>query len=125
MESTAKKFIYVIEDDLAIRGLLLELLESEGYEVGAAENGQEAIDFLTGCENLPSLILVDLAMPVKDGLQFRREQKTLKNLAMIPTIMMSASGDQGRKHAENEANGFLTKPIDLNIFLNTIGEYLK
>ncbi len=124
MESAAKKYIYIIEDDLAIRGLLVELLESEGYQVASAENGQEALDFLATASHLPSLILVDLAMPVKDGLQFRKEQKLQKNLADIPTIMMSASGDKGRKHAESEVNGFLTKPIDLNLFLKTIGSYL-
>ena len=124
MESSNKKYIYIIEDDLAIRSLLIELLESEGYQVGSAGNGQEAIDFLSQSKKLPALILVDLAMPIKGGLQFRKEQKALENLATIPTIMMSASGDEGRSIAESEMSGFLTKPIDLNLFLETIGAHL-
>lgn len=125
MESSNKKFIYIIEDDLAIRSLLKELLESEGYQVGSAGNGQEAINFLSQSTKLPSLILVDLAMPIKDGLQFRREQKTLNKLATIPTIIMSASGEGGRSIAKNEMSGFLTKPIDLNLFLQTIEAHLQ
>ena len=81
--------ILVIEDDTDIREALVFLLESEGYEVAAAENGKAALDLLSQGRN-PELILVDLFMPVMDGLTFRKKQLGRPEIAKIPVILMSA-----------------------------------
>jgi CheY-like chemotaxis protein len=82
--------ILVIEDDAGLRGALAELLAEEGYDVSCAENGADALAKLF--EGLvPSLILLDLAMPVMDGFTFRRAQRNDPRIASVPTVVLSAS----------------------------------
>ena len=69
-----QKSILIIEDDRDILEVLKDLLESEGYTVSTAENGKMGIEVLQALNEPPKLILVDLMMPIMDGLQFRQEQ---------------------------------------------------
>src|ERR1044071_1184503 len=75
--------ILVVEDDSAIREVLTDVLESEGYQVLNAANGREAIQLLRS-STLPCLILLDLMMPVMNGWQFRDEQRQDPLLAPVP-----------------------------------------
>jgi two-component system phosphate regulon response regulator PhoB len=84
--------ILIVEDDKYILSAFQDLLNDEGYSVSTASNGQEALDILRASDQLPNLILLDWMMPVKDGLEFRREQSADASLAKIPTVMMSADG---------------------------------
>ena len=118
----AKK-ILVVEDDTSIRELLVELLESESYEVDSAVNGLEAIKLLES-GNLPDLILIDLMMPIMDGYSFRTEQ--LKNIAWskIPTVVMSAEANAKEKMKNFQITAFLSKPVELETILNTVARYV-
>jgi CheY-like chemotaxis protein len=118
----AKK-ILVVEDDTSIRELLVELLESESYEVYSAVNGLEAIKFLEG-GILPDLILIDLMMPIMDGYAFRTEQ--LKNSAWskIPTVVMSAEANAKDKMKNFQITAFLSKPVELETILETVVRYV-
>ncbi len=104
--------ILVVEDDPDIRSGVAEVLREEGYEVATAADGRQALDWLrTG--NVPSLILLDLMMPVMDGWEFRSEQLRDPNAARIPVIVLSGAGDV-RQHATSlAADGFLVKPLDV------------
>ncbi|MFL6646633.1 MAG: response regulator, partial [Sulfurifustaceae bacterium] len=82
--------VLVIEDDADIRGCVVEALEGEGYTVVTAENGQEGIDSLRNAARLPDLIILDLMMPVKDGVEFRMEQQAEPRWKDIPVIVMTA-----------------------------------
>ncbi len=117
----AKK-ILVIEDDTAIRELLVELLNSEGYEVLSAVHGQEGIDFLKN-GSLPDVILMDLMMPVMDGYAFRTEQLKNSKWSTIPTIVMSAEAQAREKLKPYHVNDFLSKPVELDTILSTIAKY--
>ncbi len=112
--------ILVIEDDAALRGALAELLADAGYDVSCAENGADALtklwDGLT-----PSLILLDLAMPVMDGWSFRRAQRDDPRLARVPTVVLSAShGADPAAIAALEVDGFLPKPFEAEHLMNTV-----
>lgn len=85
----ATKNILVVDDDLDIRIALSELLEDEGYTVGTAANGFEALTYLRE-HPLTFLVLLDLMMPMMDGFQFRAEQKNNPKIASIPVIVMTA-----------------------------------
>jgi CheY-like chemotaxis protein len=61
----------------------------ENYLVSRAVNGQKALDLLHSMKELPSLILLDITMPVMDGIEFRQEQKRDPRLAKIPVIVMT------------------------------------
>jgi CheY-like chemotaxis protein len=114
-----KPYILVVEDDFDIRDILTEILRDEGYRVGAAANGQEALDCLNGGD-LPSLILLDLMMPVMNGWQFRAAQLSDPRLAGIPVIVISADTSVQDKAAVLGAAHVLTKPIQLDRLLEII-----
>lgn len=79
--------ILVIDDQPELRMLFQRVLESQGYAVFTASNGQEGLDALDSCE--PRLILLDMAMPQMDGLDFLRQLRTNSRWATVPVIMLS------------------------------------
>jgi CheY-like chemotaxis protein len=117
---TAPARILVVEDDSAIRQSLAELLEDEGFEVSCAANGAEALSTLA-CGAAPSLILLDLTMPVMDGWTFRNAQRSDPSLAQIPTVVLSAShGGDVASLARLEPAAFFAKPFDLDQLIDTV-----
>jgi CheY-like chemotaxis protein len=116
------KHILVVEDDTSIRELLVELLESEGYEVASAVNGLEGIKYLQNNKR-PDLILIDLMMPVMDGYTFRTEQLKNDVWAQIPTVVMSAEANAKDKMKSYKITAFLSKPVELDTILATVELY--
>jgi CheY-like chemotaxis protein len=111
--------VMVVEDDEQVRELLVCALELEGYRVVEARNGREAIDQLHTNRD-PALILLDLMMPVMDGWQFRMLQRREASLAAIPVVVVSAAGWLPERVALLGANGYLEKPIDLDLLLAAV-----
>jgi CheY-like chemotaxis protein len=69
------------------------------------------------------VILLDLMMPIMNGWQFRYEQRQDSDLSKIPVVVVSAKSDS-RQHAEwLEADGYISKPIDLNVLFGTLSRY--
>lgn len=105
-----KRRIVIADDDSEIRQMIAELLETEGWEVQQAENGQEAIELVR--ERVPMAVLLDLSMPVKDG------QETLEELKVyipeLPVVILSGEGDIERAVSamKSGAFDFITKPPD-------------
>ena len=92
--------------------MMRRLLELSGYEVSEAVNGVEAVQAAES-EN-PSVILMDLSLPLVDGLAATRRIRQLPDLATVPIIAVSAH-DTADFHAEALAAGcdaYITKPID-------------
>ena len=116
------KHILIIEDDKDILEVLKDLLESEGYQVSLAENGQEALDLLDRSTDLPGLILVDLMMPIMDGFQFRQRQSADERFKNIPVVVMSADGYLEAKKKRIGVETLMKKPLDLENFLSIISE---
>ena len=114
--------VLVVEDDPELLLSLSEVLESEGYRVTGARNGLEALGRLRGGTR-PSVILLDLMMPIMNGWQFRYEQRQDSDLAKIPVVVVSAKSDSQQHALWLEADGYITKPIDLNVLLDTLSHY--
>ncbi len=114
--------VLVVEDDPELLLSLSEVLESEGYCVTCARHGLEALGRLRG-GNRPSVILLDLMMPIMNGWQFRYEQRQDSDLAKIPVVVVSAKSDSQQHALWLEADGYISKPIDLNVLLNTLSHY--
>jgi len=109
-----RKTVLVIDDDHDIRGSLSRALEDEGYTVELADNGKTALDALrAGSCSRPSLIFLDLMMPVMDGFLFRREQMCEKALADIPVVVLSADRNVANAGASLRAAASLGKPVHL------------
>jgi CheY-like chemotaxis protein len=112
--------ILVVDDQAAIRLMFSDLLEDEGYTVVCAANGKEALDYLRHAEELPGLILLDLAMPVMTGYEFLREQQQDARLAAIPVILMTARGYFEQDGLDMYAADYIHKPTELNALLAAI-----
>jgi CheY-like chemotaxis protein len=84
--------VMIVDDDPDIRETLRGILEEEGLQAIEAAHGQEALDLLRGASSLPHMILLDLGMPVMNGMVFREQQLADPRLAEIPVVIISAGG---------------------------------
>ncbi len=108
--------ILVVDDDAAILATIGDILESEGYPVAAATNGAEALRAIE--RERPSLVLLDMRMPVLDGWGFARELRR-RGLA-VPVLVMTAARDAREWAEEIGADGFLAKPFNLPELLDAV-----
>ncbi len=116
--------ILVVDDVLEIRQLLVNLLESVGLEVRAAENGAVAIAIYQ--EWLPHLILMDISMPVMDGYEAIRQIRAIPAETSTKIIALTASAfDSDRRTAlEAGCDDFVVKPFTEAIVFDKIGNLL-
>src|SRR5687768_1919238 len=105
------KQVLVVEDDPDLRDMMEQLLHLEGFAPLTAPNGREALNLLEAGA-LVKVILLDLMMPVMDGWEFRRRQRTNPRVAGIPVVVMSAV-DHDRVR-EIEAVASFRKPLAFN-----------
>jgi two-component system chemotaxis response regulator CheY len=105
----SRSTILVVEDDHDIRVAVRRLLEDEGYEVLTATNGRSALDLLEVLPETPSLILLDLMLPIMDGWHFAEELRLRPRLAEIPIAVMSAYQHLPRPDGIVE---FIPKPVN-------------
>jgi len=110
--------LLIIEDDPDVSDALASVLREEGYEVVTAANGLEGLQQLRG-GTPPSLILLDLMMPVMDGYRFRAEQLRDPTLAAVPVLVLTAGIADARMDTLGAA-GALHKPIDLDVLLSAV-----
>lgn len=114
------KNILIVEDDEDILRNLKRLLESEGYNVEVANNGQHALAQLLASQELPALIILDLMMPVMDGFQFKKIQDQTPRLASIPVLIMTADGHTEEKRLKTGSLMALKKPADIDEILEAV-----
>jgi CheY-like chemotaxis protein len=113
------KDILVVEDDTGVREALVEVLELEGHHVVATKNGEEALERL-GHMPPPSLILLDLMMPVMNGWEFLDRLHANERAVDCPVIIVSAFEQTARTL---DADGFVPKPIDLDVLLHAVNRW--
>jgi len=111
--------VLLIEDDLAAREPLEELLRQEGLDVQIASDGAEAHEHLRGGVR-PCVILLDLLMPGMDGPEFRAEQMRDPVLARIPVVVLSGDALIDEKALQLGIDYYLRKPVDLDQFIAAI-----
>lgn len=114
------KNILIVEDDLDIAENLKALLSLEGYNSEISRDGLEALNKLHDDGPRPSLILLDLMMPVMDGFQFYREQQADSTIAGIPVVVMTAGGNVEAKVQKMGIQAYFRKPIDVDKLFMTI-----
>lgn len=109
--------ILVVEDDRDTREAISQILAEEGFSVAQAANGLEALRYLRQQGNV-GLILLDLMMPVMDGVQFRSLQSRDPELAAIPVIALTALDAPYPLELSNAT--VVRKPIDMARLLRLI-----
>lgn len=123
--SVSNETVLVVEDDADIRDVIQYNLEREGYEVLACEDGESA--WRTVRENRPDLVLLDLMLPGKDGVEICREMRADEATEAIPVIMVTA------RDTESDvvlglgvgADDYLTKPFSPRELLARVRAVLR
>ena len=116
--------IMVVEDFEDNRFMMRRLLEMSGYQVLEAVNGEEAVEIAK--RERPSLILMDLSLPLLDGLAATRRIRQEAELRDVPIVAVSAH-DTADFHADALAagcNDYVTKPIDFDQLEALLGKLL-
>jgi CheY-like chemotaxis protein len=109
----APDLVLVVEDDGDVRESIAEVLDREGYCVACAANGVEALAFLRRAQPLPALILLDLMMPVMNGWEFRARQRSERDLAGIPVVVLSGDARAVQEATLLEAAAAAAKPVSM------------
>jgi DNA-binding response OmpR family regulator len=122
--------ILIIDDDDDTAAALSCILESTGYRVRRAADGDEGLRM--AASEQPDLIILDFMMPVKDGFCTCKELNARAELRRVPIIALTAFGqDIGEEHGLERGtviNGikeFLEKPVEPNILLERVAAVLK
>lgn len=115
----------IVDDIEKNRRLLRMLMEYSGFEVIEAEEGQTGVRLAK--EHKPDIILMDIQMPVMDGVAAMKAIRADPELAAIPIIAVTSYAMQGdMEHFLNEGfNSYIAKPIDTKEFNNRINSVLK
>ena len=117
--------VLVVEDEPAQREVLKYNLESEGYTVSFAVNGEEALLMIS--EELPDVIVLDWMLPNVSGIEVCRQVKTRPETREIPVIMLSARSEEGDKvrGLETGADDYVTKPYSVTELLARVRSQLR
>jgi CheY-like chemotaxis protein len=114
--------VLVVEDNEEVREVLAEILRAEGAEVACAADGAEGWA-LAAASPRPCLILLDLKMPVMDGLEFLRRRNADPELAKIPVIMLTGTEELAGRETELNFQGFVRKPFDPDRLMELVRQH--
>jgi len=123
--SLMKNHILIVEDEEDIRELVRYNLEREGFSVSEAESGEEGLKKVL--KKRPDLILLDLMLPGKDGMQVCRELKQNEEARSIPILMMTARGEESDIVAGLElgAEDYIVKPFSPKVLMARVKAVLR
>ncbi len=115
------KPVLVVEDHEDTREMLETMLRLEGYAVRTAANGEDALESIVG--EVPCIILLDVGMPVMDGLTFARRLRELPApIGKIPIIILSGAVTRTNEiQREVSAVAVLIKPVPYDCLVETVG----
>ena len=104
--------VLAVDDDMINLKLLKSMLKKSGYvkEVIEARNGSDAIGELKGRDDI-DLILLDIVMPIMNGIEMLKVVRADDNLRQLPIIVLTTDETKKNEALESGANGFLMKPI--------------
>ena len=117
------KKILLVEDNEMNKDMLSRRLIKKGYEVVFAMDGQEAIDMAQS--ETPDVILMDMGLPVKDGLQATKEIKENSDTANIPVIALTANAmaEHRQEALDGGCDEYETKPVRLPSLIEKIEQF--
>ena len=117
--------VLIIEDEPAQRRILEEMVKRFGFEVMTAENGQRALEILSGSQGSTiNLAVLDLMMPVMNGWEFLERRRKDDILVTIPVVLVTAVDDTGIGAVPKVA-GIIKKPVNLELLLESVQRYCR
>ncbi|HZM08459.1 MAG TPA: response regulator [Methylocella sp.] len=120
-----QKSILIVEDNELNMKLFNDLLEAHGYKTIKTRSGVEAVALAR--QHRPDLILMDIQLPGISGLEVTQKMKNDSDLRHIPVIAITAFAMKGdeEKILQGGCEAYLSKPISIVKFLETVRNYLK
>lgn len=117
------KILY-IEDDPNNRALVRRILMAYDFDVAESDNAIDGIELAK--QYRPDLILMDISMPGMDGLTATHEIRNIAEIAEVTVIALTANAMEGDREMTLEAgcNGYISKPINVDTFIDEISAYL-
>ena len=115
--------LLVVDDNRDLVGLLKVFLERKGYRLLTAYDGEEAIAILR--RSLPDLVILDIGMPKKGGLDVYKEVSTRHGRLKTPVLVVTGHEQLKGVFEDISFSGFLSKPFEFEILLKTIQAILK
>ena len=117
-----KQKILVVEDDESTNRVISEVMKAEGYEVFRAFDGESALELFF--EQKMSLVLLDIMLPKKSGLEVLKEIKEYSN---VPVVMLTAMGDEYTqiKSFDMQADEYVTKPFSPIVLAKRVKALLR
>jgi DNA-binding response OmpR family regulator len=115
--------VLVVDDDQEVNSCLGVRLEAAGYEVLSAFDGEQGL--AAAIEHHPDAIVLDLRMPVKDGLTMLQEMRTNDEVGRTPVVVLSANIRDQHRALEAGANYFVAKPYEAATVLSAIKSSLS
>jgi DNA-binding response OmpR family regulator len=122
--TTDKKKIFYAEDSDSLVKLMTYKLQNEGYDITVFTNGENVYESVV--EQKPDLVILDLMMPIKDGLTILKEIKSNPETSSIPVLMLTTNSEEEviLKALEAGANEYITKPFSTAVLLAKIKKIL-
>jgi two-component system, chemotaxis family, chemotaxis protein CheY len=115
--------VLIVDDSKVMRRMIRAALAPCGYEVAEAENGQQGLDILPA--TAPNIALVDVNMPVLDGLGFLREARALPAFRSLPVLFITAEADpEAKEIGKAGASGWIVKPFSPDQLRQTVANVL-
>jgi CheY-like chemotaxis protein len=118
---TTPRWLLVIEDDPTIREMLEMVLDGEGFQVVSAQHGAAAIALLDRIR--PSLILLDMKMPIMDGWEFLERYRRRPG-PKAPIVVLTAAQDAASRAAEVGADAYVAKPFSIDDLVRVVERYV-
>ena len=119
---TQRPLVLIVEDERSLRDMLADLLDGSGYRTVTASDGADGLDRLRRAA--PDLVLLDVTMPVMDGLTFLRRRSDEACRPTVPVVVMSAQQRETEARSLG-AQQFLSKPFNLDDLLCAIDRCLR
>jgi len=119
------RVVLIVEDDPRNLKLIRDLLQIRGYTTLEATDGKQGVDMAR--EKMPDLILMDIQMPVMDGLEatsILKADPVTKSITIVALTAFAMQGDR-EKCMVAGFNDYITKPLDTRAFMTKVKEYLE
>src|SRR5436305_3724838 len=120
--ATKRKCVLVVEDNATIGGLLVALLREEGYRALRAWDGREAIKMARA--RPPALIVLDLSLPYRDGVEVLRELRSNGDTTTAPIVVVSGNALQLTQEDRALVSETVAKPFDIDRLMNVFRRLL-
>ncbi len=114
--------VLIVDDDAAIRKMLVDALSLEGFRTETARDGREALAMLE--DGSKRVILLDLMMPIMDGWELCRHLSSRPELRQQLAIILMSAGEKLDQARDLQVEGYLAKPFDVDHLLDCLQPFV-